>query len=218
MADNLTNLTPPEKLLLARQTLKAIAENPSAYNLSVDAIDELTLETEALDSDLKAHTAARAEARSRRAAKDARTKKVENLLRKTLRFVRATSENKQSAITALGLRAPKANESVDATVPHASVDTSQRFQHTISFFDEAAPDLKRKPRGTLGCEIHVKIGGDPPADEKDCSFLTITPKNVYTATFEAADVGKFAHYLLRWRMRDGSTGAWGAKVSATITG
>jgi len=27
-----------------------------------------------------------------------------------------------------------------------------------------------------------------------------------------------AHYLLRWRMRDGSVGAWGDTVSATITG
>lgn len=32
-----------------------------------------------------------------------------------------------------------------------------------------------------------------------------------------ADGGKMAHYMLRWRMRDGSTGAWGETVSATIT-
>jgi len=34
----------------------------------------------------------------------------------------------------------------------------------------------------------------------------------------ATDAGKMAHYVLRWRMRDGSVGAWGDTVSATITG
>lgn len=32
-----------------------------------------------------------------------------------------------------------------------------------------------------------------------------------------ADGGKMAHYLLRWRMRYGSTTAWGETVRATIT-
>jgi len=27
-----------------------------------------------------------------------------------------------------------------------------------------------------------------------------------------------AHYLMRWRVNDGSTGAWGETLSATITG
>ena len=40
----------------------------------------------------------------------------------------------------------------------------------------------------------------------------------YVAEYDGADAGKMAHYMLRWRMRDGSTTAWAETVSATITG
>jgi hypothetical protein len=70
----------------------------------------------------------------------------------------------------------------------------------------------------LGCEIWVKLGDTPPGDEKDCRFLTISSSPKYTAHFDRSDVGQTAHYMLRWRMRDGSTSGWSETVSATVTG
>jgi hypothetical protein len=57
-----------------------------------------------------------------------------------------------------------------------------------------------------------------PGGEKDCRYLTIGTATPYIAEFGPADVGKTAHYMLRWRMRDGSISAWSETVSATITG
>ena len=105
-----------------------------------------------------------------------------------------------------------------ATVPVGRVDTSERFRHTLSWVDAATPGTKKKPVGAMGVEIWAKIGEPPPTDEKDASFVTLDAFTPYVATYSGADVGKTAHYMFRWRMRDGSVGAWGETVSATITG
>lgn len=69
----------------------------------------------------------------------------------------------------------------------------------------------------MGAAIFVKIGGPPPTDEKQCTFLIVDSSAPYVAEYAGADDGKMAHYMLCWRMRDGSKGAWGKTVSATIT-
>jgi len=43
--------------------------------------------------------------------------------------------------------------------------------HTNNFSDAAKPANKCRPKGTVGCEIGVKVDGAPPGDEKDCIFL-----------------------------------------------
>ena len=90
--------------------------------------------------------------------------------------------------------------------------------HTIKFADEATPDSKRHPKGVFGCEIYQKIGGAPPADFKECVFRGLDSKTPYAWEFDAADVGKMVHYMLRWRFRDESTSAWSETISATVTG
>ena len=66
--------------------------------------------------------------------------------------------------------------------------------------------------------IPQKLDGPPPVDETQCTFLTLDSKTPYLAEYAGADAGKMAHYLLRWRMQDGSVSAFGETVSATITG
>lgn len=87
-----------------------------------------------------------------------------------------------------------------------------------SWIEAATPDNKRRPRGAMGAEIFVKLDGPPPADEKQCTFLTVDSAMPYLAQYEGADAGKMAHYMLRWRMRDGSVKAWSETISATIIG
>jgi hypothetical protein len=48
--------------------------------------------------------------------------------------------------------------------------------------------------------------------------MTLDAATPYVAQFDGADAGKTIHYMLRWRMRDGSVTAWGETVGATITG
>jgi hypothetical protein len=122
----------------------------------------------------------------------------------------------KAEISAVGI-APKSGPSVAATRPVGRVDTGSRFKHTIYIADEAAPELKRKPRGAVGCEIYVKIG-EEPRGLGDCRFLKIALKTKSEVEYESADVGKQAHYILRWLMRDGSASSLSETISATITG
>jgi len=57
-----------------------------------------------------------------------------------------------------------------------------------------------------------------PGSEKECVFLTLDAFTPYLAEYDAVDSNKTAHYMVRWRLRDGSVSAWGETISATITG
>lgn len=64
---------------------------------------------------------------------------------------------------------PSGESGSGVTVPIATVDTSKRLQHTINFADASAPNIKRRPAGTIGLEIWNKIDGPPPGSELDCT-------------------------------------------------
>jgi len=98
------------------------------------------------------------------------------------------------------------------------LSTSERLRHTIDWTDAAALDNRRKPRGAMGAEIWVKIDGPPPGNEEDCRFLTLDAFTPYMKEYAPTESGKMAHYMIRFRMRDGSVSAWGETVSAIIAG
>ena len=102
------------------------------------------------------------------------------------------------------------------TRPVASVDTSERLQHTISFADEATPTRRAKPAGVRGAQIWVKIGDPAPLDPSELTFLATDTRTPYLATFDGADAKKVAHYMLRWESTRGETGPWSETASATI--
>ena len=66
----------------------------------------------------------------------------------------------------------------------------------------------------------LKLAGNIPFAEDLAAayYCAVDPATPYVAAYEPADAGKIAHYMLRWRMQDGSLGPWGETVSATITG
>jgi len=107
---------------------------------------------------------------------------------------------------------------VPTTRPVGQVDTSQRLQHTISWRDESSPNSKAKPAGVRGAEIYLFIGPTPPADPSLAHFVALDTASPYLLVHEAADAGKFAHYLLRWVNTRSEPGPWSETISATITG
>jgi hypothetical protein len=56
------------------------------------------------------------------------------------------------------------------------------------------------------------------AELTDIATHCVNAINANLTEYDGSDDGKMAHYMLRWRMRDGTTAAWGETVSATITG
>lgn len=103
-----------------------------------------------------------------------------------------------------------------ATAPIVKVDISDRFQHKISFFDAQNPTSRAKPAGVHGCEIWMKLDGDPPVSDKDLRYVATDTASPYIMLFDGADGGKIAYYRLRWVNKRGQAGPWSADVQALV--
>jgi hypothetical protein len=217
MPATIQNASDSELVQFAQQMLNSISADPAAFGLTAGFVADLTARLDTFRSDIAAQIQAQATARAKTAAKNASRDHLEELMRAGRNVTKAAG-TPAAMIASLGLPAGNSKAPSTATVPIGSVDTSSRMRHVIAWTDAAATNTKRRPRGVIGCEIWVKIGDPPPGDDKDCRFLTIDAATPYIADFENDDVGKTAHYILRWRMRDGSVSAWSETISATITG
>jgi hypothetical protein len=167
------------------------------------------------------YVSAQATAKSKLEAKDDARNNLVNLIREQSRIVQATSSvtNQQKASLGLTIKdGTRTASSKPTTRPTATVDTSKRLQHTITFRDESTPTSRAKPKGVLGCEIWVKIGGNAPLDESECQFLSLDTASPYVAEYDGAKAGQMAHYILRWVSNGGEKGSWSEVLSATIVG
>jgi len=104
------------------------------------------------------------------------------------------------------------------TRPVVTVDTSQRLQHTLHFFDETTPNSRAKPDGVKGAEIRRAVADAPVNDPEQMDFLALDSATPYVAQYTAAEAGKTASYIIRWVNRRDEPGPWSQTVSATITG
>ncbi len=215
--DSIGSASDSELIDIANQVIAAMTPDPTVYGSTAAVVTALTTTKDTFNTDLTAHVAAQAAAKAATATKEASRDEVEAAIR-SIRNVAKAFGTKEAEMAALGIPSGGASAPSNATVPAGAVDTSERLRHTISWTDAASLDNKRRPRGTMGCEIWLKLDGPPPVDEKECTFLTLDAATPYLSEYAGPDAGKMAHYLLRWRMRDGSVSAWGETVSATITG
>lgn len=217
MADSIASASDSELIDIATQTFNAMNGNLGGYpGVTQAQVTALKGFNDDFSVDLTAHVAAQAAAKSATQAKDASRKIVEDQLR-ILRNIAKSAGASEADMAALGIPVTSQKAPPSATRPAIRVDTSQRLQHKIHWTEESTPDNKRKPIGAMGAEIWAKYDGPPPTDETECTFLTLDASTPYLKEYSGADGGKMAHYLVRWRMRDGSTGPWAETVSATIT-
>lgn len=217
MSNGLGNLSDSELIDVATQVIAAMTPDPTVYGSSAAVVTQLTTDKNTFSTDLGSHVAAQAAAKAATSTKELSRDIVEAAIR-SIRNVAKAAGTKQAEMDALGIPSSSGAAPSNATVPAGAVNTSERLRHTISWTDAAALDNKRKPRGVMGCEIWLKLDGPPPTDEKECTFLTLDAATPYLSEYPGTDAGKMAHYMLRWRMRDGSVSAWGETISATITG
>lgn len=218
MADSIDSASDSELVTIASQCFTTMDGNIGAYpGVTPVMLAGLEAARDSFQTDLTIHIAAQADAKAATQTKEGSRDALETILR-SLRNISKSGGASEANMAALGIPTQSQAAPANATVPAASVDTSVRLRHTIKWTDAASLDNKRKPRGTMGVEIWVKLDGPPPTDEKDCTFLTLDAFTPYVVEYEGSDAGKMAHYLLRWRMRDGAVGGWGETISATITG
>ncbi len=218
MADSIASASDSELNEMSTQTHNVMDANLANYpGVVQQQVDDLKTFHDTNTVDLGDYVAKDAAKLAATQTKDASRAMLESQLR-LLRNLAKAGGATDAAMAALGIPTSSAKAPSNATRPATRVDTSQRLQHTLHWTEESTPDNKRKPLGAMGAEIWVKLDGPPPIDETECTFLTLDAFTPYLKEYSGADAGKMAHYLSRWRMRDGSTKAWGETVSATITG
>jgi hypothetical protein len=218
MALALQSLSDSQLLDTAQHALAEFQNNLGEYiGITNDHLADLGGKVDTFSDDLSGHIGAQATAKAATTKKDVSRTLLEKILR-SMRTLAIASGTKEDKIDALGLPEVSQAAPSNATIPDIEVETKERMRHTIHWRDTAAQDTKRKPRGVMGAEIWVKIGGDPPIDEKERTFLTLDAFTPYLAEYDGEHAGKMAHYLVRWRLRDGSVSAWSETGSATITG
>lgn len=188
-------------------------------------LDDLTDLGKAIDrwhAAYPAHTAARAAAEAASTDKDQARAALVALLRPTAQFVQTypTTTNAERAELGITVRDLSLTPApTPRTRPLARVTTGQRLTHTLRFSDEATPQLKRKPRGTLGAEVWVALtdaNAAPPPPGNAYRFVTVNGRGSLLSSFSSADAGKTAHYCLRWSSTRGEKGPWSEVVSATV--
>jgi hypothetical protein len=195
--------------------------NLAALGLVAADMTPLTTGAAAWTAAYTANVTAQAAAMSAREAKDAARKPLEVALRALAARLQASPTVTDARRAALGItvRAKgKQPAGVPTSRPVATVDTSQRLQHSIQFADEASPNKRAKPAGVMGAEIWVKVGDAAPLDVSECQFLALDTATPYVAHYPGTQAGKKAHYLLRWMNTRGAQGPWSETVSATIVG
>lgn len=195
--------------------------NANLAALGLVAADTAPIGTAAttFNTKLEENVAAQAAAKGAVESKEAARAAVEALVRPLVQRIQTSATVLDSQRHSLGLNVRSTTRTpapVPTTRPVATIDTSQRLQHTISFGDEETPGNRKKPAGVMGCEIWMKIG-DAPTDPSELTYLATDTRTPYTVTFDGADAGKLASYMLRWTNKRGERGPWSQTVSATIT-
>jgi len=212
------NLSDSELVDKATQMFDAIKGSPADFGATAEQVAEFEAKTNIFGDDLTAHVAAQAAARSQTQTKEASREAVIEAMSFLLKQAKL---NKVSEAKIAEMGAPVGGSTAlppTATKPVGRIDTSERFRHVIHFADESTPNSKRNPRGVFGCEIYVKIGGAPPTGPAECTALGLDRKTPYLSEFDAEDVGKMAHYMLRWQLTDETFSPWSETISATVTG
>lgn len=218
MPDSISDLSDDALIEAATRSCTAISRTPDLYpGVTEVQIDDLRAYCQIFGTDLNDHLAAQAAARSTNKTKEVSRRFVEDQLR-NLRDAAIAAGTAEASIAMLGIPAPSAVAPPNATVPAAKVAANEHLRHIIEWTDAASPDNKRKPRGAVGAEIWLKLDGLPPNDEKDCTFMALDAYTPYLAEHAETNAGKIAHYMLRWRMEDGSVSQWGESASSEIKG
>lgn len=141
------------------------------------------------------------------------------VLRSSIRKVNALPNVDNAMRTSLALSAhaeTRSSAGVPTTRPLGRIVDKGAHRHELQWVDNESPLSKAKPPGVDACEIFLKIGEEAPVDETTCARIARDTATPYTFEFNVADVGKTAHWLLRWVNRKDEHGPFGVVMSAKI--
>lgn len=216
MPDSISGASDADLITIANTVVAAITGTPATYGLTAADVTALSTSVNDFQDSVNNQAIAQAAAKTSTEIKNTDRDDVETKLRRVRNISKAHGTS-VADLNTLGIPPGSPTPPTNATVPLATIDTRERMKHTVNWSDAGAVNQKRRPRGTIGVEIFVKVGEPAPASEADCIFLALNTATPYVASFGPGDANKNAYYMLRWRMNDGSVSAWSETVSATVT-
>ncbi len=203
----------------AENFLKQMTDHTDEYHLTEEELQQVQDVVSEWVSTADAATTARDAARAATEAKDAARVAMEETLRTRIRLIQANPAITDQAKLEAGIRPHKTTRTPirpPHTSPIGSVIASDQLTQTLFISDAATPTKRARPSGVTGCEIYLFVGDAAPADPKAFRMIRFATRSPEEVTFEAADGGRTAHYLLRWMNSKGETGPWSNVISATI--
>jgi len=102
--------------------------------------------------------------------------------------------------------------------PVVKVEFAGPAEHRIVFGDGMLSPRIRKAKGATACEIWAATTAINAAPPTDFALLEVAMKSPMIARWTSDEIGKMAHYRVRWAGSRGRKGPWSGVVSAMITG
>ncbi len=198
-----------------------VAANATVMGVDPADVAPLTAAVTVWTTAYPAHKTASGSAIAARTNKDQARSGIENVARPLIQQLQASSKVTDAQRNSMKINVRSTSRtpaSVPTTSPMASVDTSRRLQHVISYRDSTSPNSKKKPAGVAYCEIWAKVGGPAPTDVSQLTYLGNASKTPQMEEYTGAQAGLTVYYWLRWVNTRGDKGPWSEPVSATIAG
>ncbi|MEZ6124722.1 MAG: hypothetical protein R3C49_16360 [Planctomycetaceae bacterium] len=205
--------------LFVQNLVKQLQDHPDAYHVNAAFVTQLANGFADLRAGILQATEARDAARAATEAKDAVRATLEELTRTIVRLIQADPSVTDEAKLEAGIRPHKTSRTPvppPHTAPVGNVMATDRLEHTLYISDAATPTRRARPAGVSGCELYLCVADQAPTDPAMYRLLRFATRTPETITFDAADGGKTANYLLRWMNGKGEFGPWSQVVSATI--
>lgn len=185
-------------------------------------LKDLELAVAAWQESYAAHIAAQNAAMAARSVKDQARVALLRIVRPTAQYLQTLPQMTNATRAELGITIRDTTPSrtpTPTTRPTASVVLGERLTHTLRLADESTPTRRRKPKGVSWAEVYVAltpVQAPAPPNPESYQYVRSVTKSATTVSFNPADGGKQAHYLIRWVNASGERGPWSDATSATI--
>lgn len=150
---------------------------------------------------------------------DAR-KSYTSLIRSVVKqYIRSNPAVTNDDLVTIGLSVPdttRTRVAVPGYAPRQAIDAITHLGHKIRITDPTNPSTKSKPKGVSRINVYRYIGTAAPVKLSDYQLVSSATKFLVTSSFEDADVGKKAWYIVQYENTRGERGPVSDAVSGTI--
>jgi hypothetical protein len=206
----------------ANNFISVTTANPTHFGLTAAQIADLTGKTGAASDALDDRNADENAFRGAVAKLREMLRDLEAVLRQLRRVVQANPATTAADRAVLHLATGEGDGDSGANAlefaPLLLVEPSGVHQHRVRFFMQGeASNSTRKPTGTLGAKIFMKIDGAASTDLKEYQMIAMDTKSPYDYEHNAANAGKTAHYIAVWTTKDEDDSPQSEVFSLVIT-